>query len=575
MWNSNFYVRATKCVCALLVVVLGLSPAFGQGGGLFRQGGGLFGGPGGFGNVPVQKTHPPVRIVPELAENAQVRVHRSGVDDAAMATLERALKQPVDFNFHEVPLEDILDHIAENHKVEIITDRKGLTDAGIDQNTPSTYTVKGISLRSAMKHLLDQLQLKAIARNGTLTVTSREVGDNRLETRVYDVAELQAAVSQPTEDLDDIIDLLTSALSPSTWNEAGGPASISAFRGRLVVTNTTEVHDQIAALLNGLAAAVLQQVTAKDTRRYAPLRPDVTEAATAIDKKLDGRLDLQFRESPLSQVAKSLREKLEMEVQLDGRALQNAGIDDAAPVTFKTTNLTVRSALTYMLAQYDLTWLIEDEMLLITTKESANTKFVTRIFPVADLLGDLNEPDYDKLMDSIARAIEPNSWSDSGGPATIHPAAAAGCLVISQTPAVHREVEELLVMLRKSAESQPAMAASPRRVLRVYLLAASPAPEVQPRPQSPRPPGTTPAGAAAGSVVVVPTNMPDPQRPTAAELSALVQERIAPHSWPAFGGRGYIRDLTGAIVIEHTPQVHAEVQKLLAPFGVKVEAVNE
>jgi hypothetical protein len=61
-------------------------------------------------------------------------------------------------------------------------------------------------------------------------------------------------------------------------------------------------------------------------------------------------------------------------------------------------------------------------------------------------LGGGTEPDYDSLIDLITSTIMPTTWDSVGGPGSIMPA--NGTLVISQTQAVHEEIENLLANLR-------------------------------------------------------------------------------------------------------------------------------
>ena len=54
-----------------------------------------------------------------------------------------------------------------------------LKEAGISENTPITKHFKGISLRSGLKLLLDELQLKYVIHNEVLLITSPEKAEQR------------------------------------------------------------------------------------------------------------------------------------------------------------------------------------------------------------------------------------------------------------------------------------------------------------------------------------------------------------------------------------------------------------
>jgi general secretion pathway protein D len=64
-------------------------------------------------------------------------------------------------------------------------------------------------------------------------------------------------------DFDSLIDLITSTVHPSSWDAVGGPGTIARFEGNLsiVVSQTQEVHDEVADLLEQLRRLQDLQVT--------------------------------------------------------------------------------------------------------------------------------------------------------------------------------------------------------------------------------------------------------------------------------------------------------------------------
>ncbi len=64
-------------------------------------------------------------------------------------------------------------------------------------------------------------------------------------------------------DFDSLIDLITTTIAPTTWDEVGGPGSIAEFRTNLslVISQTQEIHEQIADLLSQLRRLQDLQVT--------------------------------------------------------------------------------------------------------------------------------------------------------------------------------------------------------------------------------------------------------------------------------------------------------------------------
>lgn len=84
-----------------------------------------------------------------------------------------ALDENTELDFAEQPLSDVIDYLKQRHDVEIQINNKALIDAGVGTDTPITRVIKGITLRSALKMILDELDLTYVVQNGTLMITSK------------------------------------------------------------------------------------------------------------------------------------------------------------------------------------------------------------------------------------------------------------------------------------------------------------------------------------------------------------------------------------------------------------------
>ncbi len=102
----------------------------------------------------------------------------------------RELGNSTDLEFADTPLSDVVDYIKSKHDIEIQLDPKGLTDAAVDPSAPVTKSVKGISLRSALRLILEEFDLTYVVQDEVLKITSKEKADEILTTRVYPVADL-------------------------------------------------------------------------------------------------------------------------------------------------------------------------------------------------------------------------------------------------------------------------------------------------------------------------------------------------------------------------------------------------
>ncbi|HEY2883377.1 MAG TPA: hypothetical protein VGJ15_13105, partial [Pirellulales bacterium] len=134
-------------------------------------------------------------------------------------------------------------------------------------------------------------------------------------------------------------------------------------------------------------AAFWKKIT-KDRKKYASVDLAGSKPAEAkILKELDEPTKLEFAETPLKDVLDYIQTKHHIPVQFDNEALKTASIDPSTLVVTRTLNdLSLRSALKLILQDFQLTYIIENEVLLITTKEKADTHLVTKVYPVADLV---------------------------------------------------------------------------------------------------------------------------------------------------------------------------------------------
>lgn len=102
--------------------------------------------------------------------------------------------------------------------------------------------------------------------NDVLHVTGEEA-ETPLVTQVYAVADLVVPLPQPDAkprpDFEPLIKLITESVAPESWNDKGGTGSLAPFESNLslVISQTADVHEQIADLLEELRRLQDVQVT--------------------------------------------------------------------------------------------------------------------------------------------------------------------------------------------------------------------------------------------------------------------------------------------------------------------------
>jgi hypothetical protein len=533
------------------------------------------------------------------------------------ATIVAALDQPAELDFRDQPLTDVIEFLRQKHQIEIQLDTKALSDAGVGSDTPITRRLQGITLRSALRLLLSELDLTYIVGHGYLMITSKTEAENRLIFKVYPVKDLvtfdsefrpKFATGADDGDYAGLIDMIACTVAPTTWDEGTGPPRIHAYRKTwcLAFSQTQEVHDEVAELLTALRSVRDQQLAAArklqpQVQEQAPAKksalqvkvyhltrippcggfspagavaatsqgdekPMQVEAAAAVttDDKCEIRLDgwanaiaemvpgmiepqswqpsgegqiravgstvvvqqsaevqyqvakllnqllpgsvplvpsfypavrlqlpaikadwphdsepkprdveaqistaldwpceLDFRDQPLTDVIEFLRQKHQIEILLDTKPLSDAGVGSDTPVTRSLKGVSLRTALKLLLDELDLTYLIRDEVLIITSKTEAENTLSIKVYPVFDLIvrpadapTDRPALDFQSLIENVRNNIAPKTWDEVGGPGAIQPFTNSGALVIFQTTEAHEEIAEFLKALREVGQEQ-------------------------------------------------------------------------------------------------------------------------
>jgi hypothetical protein len=138
-------------------------------------------------------------------------------------------------------------------------------------------------------------------------------------------------------------------------------------------------------------AAFWRKIT-KDRAKWASVDLSSNPAEEKIIKTLDdpnNQTSLDFQGTPLTDVLDYIHDRNPgiPSFQLDNAALKDAGIDPVTTlVTISVKDISLRSALKLILAPFNLTYIIKDEVPMVTTKEKADVTLITRAYYVGDLV---------------------------------------------------------------------------------------------------------------------------------------------------------------------------------------------
>jgi len=143
-------------------------------------------------------------------------------------------------------------------------------------------------------------------------------------------------------------------------------------------------------------------------RSCAKKKNDEDSIEARLVKTLAKPTTVEFLDLPLEDCLAFLKEFHKVNIVINHPALIEEGIARDHPINLKLADVSFESILHLILEPLQLDWVIQDEVLKITTAFSAAQHAETRPYAVQNLIeaGHTSE----ELMASITKCIEPESW---------------------------------------------------------------------------------------------------------------------------------------------------------------------
>ncbi len=126
----------------------------------------------------------------------------------AAERIVKALDEPTQFNFVDMPLDEVFGFIEKMHEVQVHMDESRLEEEGISTDTLINLELRDITFRSALRLLLRDCGLSYVITDEVLFVTTPAEAARIGEVRLYNVAPLVGEQN----DVQQIVGLLELAL---------------------------------------------------------------------------------------------------------------------------------------------------------------------------------------------------------------------------------------------------------------------------------------------------------------------------------------------------------------------------
>jgi general secretion pathway protein D len=236
---------------------------------------------------------------------------RAEGQSAVTKTLSEKLNRRVDTAFSDEPLVNVMGYLADVAEIQIYFRKKALHEAGVALDAPVTTALTQVRLSTCLELVLHELGLVYVEKDELVVITTPEDAEATLEIRVYDCRDLLAMpapagadkfVPRPAartgglfavedavqrsapaanngpkgaegglgggdiggqtpplseHDLraESLIEIVIANVDPDSWDEVGGPGSISEYNGLIVVTQTAQTHRKVERLFDMLREA--------------------------------------------------------------------------------------------------------------------------------------------------------------------------------------------------------------------------------------------------------------------------------------------------------------------------------
>lgn len=351
------------------------------------------------------------------------------LEQSGRTALEKALRLPADFDAKGLTVDELVKLLRDKYHIQAKVDPSAITGMLHKPGTPLGWSdLRGLSLWQALRNLCDssELPIEPTVKDGVLLITSPTRESPVPSVVLYPVGDLIATEkADPSGErvrrqYEELVRLLKELAPPGVWDM--GSASIHVLPGMLAVRQDESAHLEIERLLDALRAA--RKRPEQPTGGPEAVKFSVhVGGADRIGAALEKTCRLRVAAVPLGEVVEQLRKQVDVSMRLDRWALK----DDAdQPVSLDVDDATLETILSRLAEQVDLGWGNFEGVLLLTTRDRAESLLETRIYPLrrhssdvasGDEGGDSNSPvsEAGDLASAIMGTIGPTTWRDLGG----------------------------------------------------------------------------------------------------------------------------------------------------------------
>ena len=227
---------------------------------------------------------------------------------------------------------------------------------------------------------------------------------------------------------------------------------------RIIPNDATSIRRVPLTLIGQVETPAAEQVPAAGRTPDAAAPPAKPNSApeflprlSPVEQKILDALsettEVAFVDSPLNEALEVLKDLHSIQIWIDKETLSAEGIATDTPVNLQLSGISLQSALRLILEPLALTYVIEDEVLKITTQKAADKTIVTRTYPVGDLFATREEAE--ELVESLVCGLG-LSQKGKEGPRSLAVSVPSGAIIARLSRPQNDELLQLLRDLREA-----------------------------------------------------------------------------------------------------------------------------
>ena len=307
-------------------------------------------------------------------------------DPGAKAKIESALDQQTSVLYIQQPLTTVMADIAKKHAIPIKIDRRVAEAHPDSPGLPVSIDLKGVTLRSMLRLLLRTHRLEYINEGTRLLITTEEYADAVHRKRSFS---LPAAVASDSVALTNAIRALI------LTNDFKGKANVQG----------NELAAEAPRNELGLIESLVDQLeNAGDAQAIG------IEDQSLFSKELQHPANMKFFLTPLDEAVRHLALTHSLPLVIDRQSLEAKGLSPSLRVTFELQGIELRRALYFLLHKYDLSYVVKNEVVMITTKRKVESQREIAIHTFPLVLA----PKMEKVREMFLKRA-PDVWAQHGG----------------------------------------------------------------------------------------------------------------------------------------------------------------